>query len=70
MYRIALPPTSEIRRAANIADHATYEDERRPPAAPAALQGGLAPVVLSDPSLRPGSMVSPTPLCKACHAFD
>ena len=69
MYRIALPPTAEIRPAANMADHASYEADRRPPTAPPPLRAGQA-VPSVPPQLKPGSMVSPTPLCMACHAFD
>lgn len=69
MYRIALPPTAEVRPAANMADHASYEADRRPPTAPPPLRAGQAVPPL-PPQLKPGSMVSPTPLCMACHAFD
>jgi len=53
-YRLALPPGAAARPAVDLGNPATYERSRNAAVA--------AP--------RPGSAVTPTPLCLSCHAYD
>lgn len=53
-YRLAVPPGTVARPAVNIANPSTFERTRKAAQAP----------------LPPGSAVTPTPLCLACHAYD
>ncbi len=54
-YHLALPPDAKVRPRVVPGKPETYENPEAP--RPAALMAA-------------GSDVSPTPLCKACHAFD
>jgi hypothetical protein len=53
-YRLALPPGAAARLAVDVGNPATYERSRN----------------TALPAPRPGSAVTPTPLCLSCHAYD
>jgi hypothetical protein len=65
-YKIALPSGSQVRSRVVAGRTETYESPVVPVSIGVGVPGG--PVTVS--TYPAGSDVSPTPLCKACHAFD
>ncbi len=63
--KIALPPDAQLRAPVKPGDPSTYEASG-PASAP--MRGLTA--TTGRQLLAPGTAVSPTPLCKACHSFD
>lgn len=54
-YKLAIPPDAQIRPRVKSGDPMTYES---------------GAIVRTAATMPAGADVSPTPLCKACHAFD
>lgn len=64
-YKIALPPDAKLREPVKPGDPSTYDPTQMAPSRMAGLTATTGRQVLPA-----GTEVSPTPLCKACHAFD
>jgi hypothetical protein len=64
-YKIALPPDAKLREPVKPGDATTYDPARMAPSRMAGLTATTGRQILPA-----GTEVSPTPLCKACHAFD
>jgi len=63
--KLALPPDAQLRERVNPGDPQTYASGLMRPVALAGLTA-----TTGKARLPAGTEFSPTPLCKACHAFD
>jgi hypothetical protein len=63
--RLALPPDAQLREPVKPGHPRTYDPAQMPPSAMKGLNA-----TTGKQFLPPGTEVSPTPLCKACHSFD
>jgi hypothetical protein len=63
--KLALPPDAQLREPVKPGNPQTYDPSQM---APSAMKGLTA--ATGKQVLPPGTEVSPTPLCKACHPFD
>ncbi|HET8734646.1 MAG TPA: hypothetical protein VFM45_12850 [Anaeromyxobacteraceae bacterium] len=64
-FKLALPPDAKLREPVKPGNAATYDPAQMAPSRLAGLTATTGRQVLPA-----GTEVSPTPLCKACHAFD
>ncbi len=64
-FKLALPPDAKLREPVKPGDATTYDPDKMAPSRMAGLTATTGRQVLPA-----GTEVSPTPLCKACHAFD
>jgi hypothetical protein len=63
--KIALPPDAPLKEAVKPGKPETYDPDQMKPSAMRGLSATTGRALLA-----PGTEVSPTPLCKACHSFD
>jgi hypothetical protein len=63
--KIALPPDAPLKEAVKPGKPETYDPDAMRPSAMRGLTATTGKALLA-----PGTEVSPTPLCKACHSFD
>jgi len=63
--KLALPPDAQLRAPVKPGSPQTYDPEQMRPSTMMGLSAATGKQILP-----PGTVVSPTPLCKACHSFD
>jgi hypothetical protein len=63
--KIALPPDAPLKEAVKPGKPETYDPDGMKPSAMRGLNATTGKALLA-----PGTEVSPTPLCRACHSFD